>query len=283
MALGANQSSVRSLSSAKPIDMAVELHGVSFAYGGREGRLVLEEIDLAVRPGEIVGVLGPNGAGKSTLVKLVTGLLAPDRGTVRLGGADPARLRRGEVARKVAVVTQREEVAFAFTSREVVLMGRAPHLGAFGIERPDDHVIAEEAMRSCEVWQIRDRTLSELSGGEQKRVAIARAIAQRAPLLVLDEPTAFLDVHHQIAVMDLVHERVKEASIAALVVLHDLNLAAQYCDRLLLLRDGRTVAHGTVEEVMTYRRVRDTFDVDVYVGVNELTGARFFVPMRKRS
>jgi len=258
----------------------LSLSGVTFAYPHREGVPAVEDVSVDVVRGELLGLLGPNGAGKSTLLKLASGALRPGRGTVRLGGTDPQTLSRAEVARRVAVVAQREDVSFSFTAFDVVLMGRAPHLGLFGVEGAGDREQADDALRASGAWELRDRTFSELSGGEQKRVAIARALAQSADVLALDEPTAFLDVHHQIAVLDLVRARVDERALAAVMVLHDLNLAAQYCDRLLLMRDGRTVAQGTVEEVMTYRRVRDTFGVDVWVGVNELVGTRFFVPVR---
>ncbi len=256
------------------------LEKVSYAYAGRADVPALSDVSLEVRRGELVGVLGPNGAGKSTLLRLAAGTLRPTAGVVRLEGAEPHGLARAEVARRIAVVPQREEVSFGFSAGEVVLMGRAPHLGLLGVERTEDRARADEALRACGAWDLRHRSFSELSGGEQKRVAIARAIAQDTRVLALDEPTAFLDVHHQIAVLDLVRARVDEKSLAAVTVLHDLNLAAQYCDKLLLLRDGRAVAMGSVDEVMTYRRIRETFGVDVWVGVNELSGARFFVPTR---
>jgi iron complex transport system ATP-binding protein len=255
---------------------------VTFRYAGAP-TCAVESIDLEVDAGRVVGVIGPNGSGKSTLVRLAAGLLAPDRGAVVLGGADTRRLSRAEVARRLAVVPQRDEVAFAYRVRDVVRMGRAPHAGWLGLESAADDAICEESLRACDAWSLRDRAFETLSGGEQKRVAIARALAQRTPVLVLDEPAAFLDIHHQIALFDVVVERARAARLAVLVVVHDLNLAAQYCDALLLLRAGREVARGPVDAVMTYRRVRDTFGVDVYVGVNELSGARYFVPMRGRA
>jgi len=252
---------------------------VAFAYAPGATPAV-DGVSLAVAPGELVGVIGPNGSGKSTLARLAAGLVHPGRGVVRVVGQDTRTVPRGALARSLALVPQRDEAAFAFSAWEVVLMGRAPHLGFFGLERPEDRQIAEDALRACEAWSLRARQFASLSGGEQKRVAIARALAQQTPVLVLDEPTAFLDIHHQVALLDLVAARVRETQMAALLVVHDLNLAAQYCDRLLLLRSGVPVALGGIAEVMTYRRIRETFGVDVYVGVNELTRARYFVPMR---
>ncbi len=258
---------------------ALVFEDVAFGYGPGVPRAV-DGVSLTVAPGELVGVIGPNGSGKSTLARLAAGLVTPERGAVHVAGYDTRVASRATLARALALVPQRDEAAFAFSAWEVVLMGRAPHLGFFGLERADDVRVAEEALRACEAWALRARPFASLSGGEQKRVAIARALAQQTPVLVLDEPTAFLDIHHQVALLDLVAARVRETGVAALLVVHDLNLAAQYCDRLLLLRGGLPVALGTVAEVMTYRRIRDTFGVDVYVGVNELTGARYFVPMR---
>jgi iron complex transport system ATP-binding protein len=258
---------------------ALVFEDVAFAYAPGAAPAV-DGVSLAVAPGELVGVIGPNGSGKSTLARLAAGLVHPARGVVCVVGQDTRTAPRGALARSLALVPQRDEAAFAFSAWEVVLMGRAPHLGFFGLERPDDRRIAEDALRACEAWSLRARPFASLSGGEQKRVAIARALAQQTPVLVLDEPTAFLDIHHQVALLDLVAARVRETQMAALLVVHDLNLAAQYCDRLLLLRSGVPVALGGIAEVMTYRRIRETFGVDVYVGVNELTGARYFVPMR---
>lgn len=257
-------------------EQSVCLASVSYHFPNFE----LQGIEAELRFGEMLGVLGPNGSGKSTLVGLASGLLMPSRGTVRIQGRDTRTAPRRWIAQQVAVVAAREEVSFGFTVAEVVAMGRAPHLGLLGLEHGIDNLHTERAMRECDVWQLRHRIMSSLSAGEQKRVAIARALAQQAPALILDEPAAFLDVHHQIAILDLLSEKVKRDHVAAMVVLHDLNLAAQYCDRLLLLRDGRQVALGRVEDVMTYRQIRDVFDVEVYVGVNELNQSRYFVPVR---
>jgi len=260
----------------RPAEQSVCLASVSYHFPNFE----LQGIEVELRAGEMLGVLGPNGAGKSTLVGLASGLLMPSRGSVRIQGRDTRTAPRRWIAQQVAVVAAREEVSFGFTVSEVVAMGRAPHLGLLGLESSMDDVHTERAMRQCDVWQLRGRVMSSLSAGEQKRVAIARALAQHAPALILDEPAAFLDVHHQIAILDLLIEKVKRDDVAALVVLHDLNLAAQYCDRLLLLRDGRQVALGSVQDVMTYRQIREVFDVEVYVGVNELNQSRYFVPVR---
>ncbi len=260
---------------------ALELREVTARYPhGPRGEAPLSDASLAVEPAELVVVLGPNGAGKSTLLRVMAGTLAPERGEARLFGEPLTALDRREVARRVAVVAQREEVSFSFAVREVVMMGRAPHQGGWMQPTKADEAVVDEALARCDLLALSDRPVSELSGGEQKRVAIARALAQKPRVLLLDEPSAFLDVRHEIALYDLLAEEVARDELACVVVMHDLNVAAQYASRAVLLKSGRIVAQGKVEEVMTYGRLKEVFQADLYVGVNELTGARFFLPMR---
>ncbi|QQR91927.1 MAG: ABC transporter ATP-binding protein [Myxococcales bacterium] len=258
------------------------MEAVSFRYSNA-AELALSDISLRLRAGELLGVLGPNGSGKSTLLGLCSGQLKVASGNIRIGSKLSTEFSRIELARSVAVVEAKESIAFGFRVIEVVAMGRAPHLGLLSLERPSDRAVVHQAMQECDLLHLQDRAVSTLSAGEQKRVSIARALTQQTQVLLLDEPTAFLDVHHQIALLDLLRRRIEQKKLAALVVLHDLNLAAQYCDRLLLLRRGKQVAQGAVEEVMTYRRIRDTFDCEVYVGFNEINQKRYFVPMRSES
>ena len=178
-----------------PVGDALRLEAVRFSYGGPD---VLDGIDLTVGKGELVGILGPNGAGKTTLVGLAPGALTPDLGSVRLFGDELTDISRRDRARRVSVVPQESRMVFDFTVREIVLMGRAPHLGLLGIERQEDLAAAEEAMSLTETDQLADQRMAELSGGEKQRALIARALAQEAPLLLLDEPTAFLDIKHRV-------------------------------------------------------------------------------------
>ena len=240
----------------------------------------LRDVDLELRAGELVCVLGPNGAGKTTLVRVASGLLEPTAGQVRLLGSDVAALPRFEIARSLAVVEQQQELAMGFTVREVVTMGRAPHQGAWMRPSDRDAAIVAEALRRCDLVDLARRPAHALSGGEQKRVAIARALAQEPKVLLLDEPGAFLDVKHQLDLYELLAAEVKGRELACLVVMHDLNVAAQFADRIVLMKGGRVVAAGSVAEVMTWQTLKETFDADLYCGVNDLTGARFFLPMR---
>ena len=237
---------------------------------------------MCVAPGELVAVLGPNGAGKTTLLRVLSGALEPAAGAARLFGEPMQAMARQDVARRVAVVAQSEEVAFGFLVRDVVAMGRSPHQRGWMRESARDREVVEAAMERCDVTELAARRVDELSGGEQKRVAIARALAQEPRVLLLDEPAAFLDVRHQIDLYELLAEEVTRAKLACVVVMHDLNAAAQYASRIVLMKNGEIVAAGTVAEVMTWQRLKETFDADLYVGVNELTGDRVFLPMRRQ-
>ncbi len=266
--------------------MQLVLANVSARYSSRRSagtaELRLSGVDLTVHAGELVCVLGPNGAGKSTLVRVASGLLPPAEGEVKLLGKSLASMPRDDVARVLAVVEQTQELAMGFTVREVVAMGRAPHQGAWMRAGAADEEAVERALTRCDLVALASRPANALSGGEQKRVAIARALAQEPRVLLLDEPGAFLDVRHALDLYELLATEVKERGLACLVVMHDLNVAAQFADRVALVKAGRLVAVGPVEEVMTWRALKETFDADLYVGVNELTGARFFLPMRRR-
>ena len=240
----------------------------------------LNDVDLVVGAGELVCVLGPNGAGKTTLVRVASGVLGVTAGDVQLLGRDVASLTRAEVARGLAVVEQQQELSMGFSVREVVAMGRAPHQGAWMRPTESDEVIIADALERCDLVSLANRRAHALSGGEQKRVAIARALVQEPKVLLLDEPGAFLDVRHQLDLYELLASEVKGRELACLVVMHDLNVAAQFADRVVLMKDGRVVAAGKVDEVMTWKTLKETFDTDLYCGVNDLTGARFFLPMR---
>ncbi len=259
---------------------AIEVETVTVVRGGAT---VLRNVSLSVERGELCVVLGPNGAGKSTLVRVLSGALSPSEGRVRLLGDDVAALDRGAAARRVAVVAQRQETALGFTVREVVMMGRSPHQGSWMRASLADERAVDRALSACGLEAVATRLVAELSGGEHQRVNLARALAQDTEILLLDEASAHLDARHLIEAHELVRQEITERNIACVAVVHDLNLAAQYADRVVLLRDGAVVAQGTVEEVMTYRRLTDIFATELFVGVNELDGARYFLPVRPRS
>lgn len=235
--------------------MILVARGLGLDHGGRR---LLDGIDLALGRGEIVGVLGPNGAGKSTLLRVLAGLLPASRGTVELERRSLSSLSRKEVARRVAFLPQEVPADLPFTALEVALMGRSPHLGELGLDGPEDRRIAEESLRATESLHLADRPFFALSGGERQRVWLARALAQRAPVWLWDEPTSHLDLAHQRLVLRLLRRHAQLGGAAA-VVLHDLSQAAWVCDRLLLVDGGRAVAVGSPGELLSPARLQEVF------------------------
>ncbi|HBZ71129.1 MAG TPA: hemin ABC transporter ATP-binding protein [Deltaproteobacteria bacterium] len=228
------------------------------------GRSVLQGVDLVLFAGEILGLLGANGAGKTSLLRIATGVLAPDDGAVRLFGRPVGEFSRAELARRIALVPQRSEVPFPYPAAEIVRMGRAPHLGLLGFESREDVAIAERAMEEVGIRELAGRSILELSGGEQQLVAIARGLVQATPILLLDEPTAFLDLRHRVHVLRLVRGLAR-AGRAVLVVSHDLGLAARFCDRLALLSGGHVLAAGSPAEVLTPSHLAAAFGIEATV------------------
>jgi len=225
------------------------------------GKTLLRGVDIDIRPGEIVGLLGPNGAGKSTLIRVLTGILRPTSGTVTLDGIPLTRLRRREIARRIAVAQQGGELPEGFTVQEVVSMGRAPHRRLLAAETAHDRRIVGEAMRETGVFELRSRRVALLSGGERQRVTLARALAQEAGYLLLDEPTAHLDLRFQLEAANQV-KRLAAAGVGVLLVLHDLRLAARTCDRVVVLSGGEVHAHGEPAQVLTGDLIARVYGAD---------------------
>ena len=236
-----------------------ELAGVTVAF--RE-RLVLRGVDLAIAPGERVALVGPNGAGKSTLLRVLAGLVVPREGRVMLGGDPVAGIGRAAIARRLAAVPGQAALPFATRVEEVVALGRLPHEDPFRGPRPADHAAVDAAIERVGIGPLRRRDARELSLGERQLVLIALAVAQAAPLLVLDEPTVHLDLRHQVAVMELLADLNSRDGVGVLAVLHDLALAAHFFPRLVLLDGGRVVVDGPPARVLAPERIRATFGVD---------------------
>jgi len=259
----------------------LELEGVSVRYP-EAPTSALSDVTLRIRGGEVAALLGANGAGKSTLLRVAAGLLPPTTGTVRIGGRDARTDSRQALARRVAFVPQSEAVAFAFRVRDVVAMGRAPHQGTWMRESPEDRAAIDEAMDRCDLAALAGRLVETLSGGEQRRVSIARALAQRPRVLLLDEPAAFLDMRHRLTFYGLLAEVAGRDRIACAVAMHDLDAAARFATRVVLLRAGRVVASGLPVDVMTADRLGGALDTEVVAGVHAPTGQRYFLPIRTR-
>jgi iron complex transport system ATP-binding protein len=250
--------------------MILEVEGVSCAYEGPE---VLSGVTLGVLPGDFVAVAGPNGSGKSTLIRTMSRVLRPTLGRALLEGRDLYAIAARQSAQSIGVVPQESLIDFDFTAEEIVLMGRAPHLGRFDAERESDRAAVHEAMTRTGTWELRHRSIRELSGGERQRVLLARAFAQEPRVLLLDEPTAHLDIAYQVQVFRIVRELRSEKKTAVLATLHDLNLAAAYADRIVLLSRGRVAAAGVPREVLQEGILREVFGADLTVRVHPDTGS----------
>ncbi|MDI6892851.1 MAG: ABC transporter ATP-binding protein [Actinomycetota bacterium] len=248
--------------------------------GYYEDQIVIKGVSLSVGGGEFLGVIGPNGCGKSTLIKAICGILRSSRGGVFIGKTNLRDLSALEVARRIAVVPQDFHTEFAFTVHEIVSMGRSPHLRRFQSGTKADVDAIEGAMRATNSLYLAEKRITELSGGEKQRVIIAQALAQEPEILILDEPTSHLDINYQLEIMELAR-RLNGEGLTVLTVLHDLNLASAYCERLVLLNDGKVFADGSVDEVLTPENIGKTFGVDVIVHRNPLTGKLYITSIPK--
>ena len=237
-----------------------------------DAQWLLDGVNLLVDKGEMVGLIGPNGAGKSTLLRAISGILRCQDGSVVLEGNDLANMTVKDVAAGLALVPQIAPYTHGFTSMELVLMGRYPHLGRFQVEGNADEQIAREAMAMTETDRFADRTLDTLSGGERQRVFVARALAQQPRILLLDEPTSNLDVLHQLMVLDLVRQLVDEG-LTAVAAFHDLSMAARYCDKLVVMSGGKVIATGLPEEVLNPELIETVFKVKAAVYQDPVTGS----------
>jgi iron complex transport system ATP-binding protein len=242
--------------------MSLEIQSLSVSYGLRPA---LREVSLRVGKGEVVALIGPNGAGKTTLLRAASGVLEAHSGRVRLEGQDLQALSTAQRAQRLAVVPQARELPPAFTVRQTVTLGRTPHLGWLGRTSPADRERVQWALARTHILELADRPVGELSGGEQQRVLLARALAQDTPILLLDEPTAHLDLKHQSILLKLVQELAREQALAVLMALHDLNLTALYADRVALLVEGQLLALGTPAEVLTAENLVQAYQVPVHV------------------
>lgn len=259
---------------------AFQLRKVDFAYPShsRSGPgVVLRQVSLTIPRGQLWVILGPNGSGKTTMLRLMAGLVNPTAGLVLLDDVSLSRQSSRRIARSVAFVPQETMPAFNFSVLQMVLMGRSPHLGSLGFERPIDLAIARECLAKTDAAHLAERQFDELSSGERQRVVIARALAQRPRILLLDEPTSFLDIAHQLQIHRLLCGLVAEG-ITVVCVSHDINAAAQFADRLALLKAGQIVSCGPVEQVLTCQTIKDVYGVAVEVMAHPATGRPIVLP-----
>jgi len=236
--------------------LKIEVENLSLSYGRN---VVVRDISFTLEPGQIIGLVGPNGCGKSTIIKAISRVVAPISGSIAFNGRDVSRIPQMELARLVGVVPQIPLLPSNFTAFEVVLMGRNPHLGLFQYESERDMEIAYQAMEKTRTQHLSGRKIGDLSGGEIQSVVIARVLAQQTEGILLDEPTSNLDIGRQIEVLDLIKEMCRSRGLTVGVALHDLNLAVQYCDRILLLHNGVIKAEGIPAQVITHENIREVY------------------------
>jgi iron complex transport system ATP-binding protein len=247
----------------------LEVKNLTLAYGRTA---VIRDMSFSVMEGEMMGLIGPNGSGKSTLIKALSHVLAPRSGTIILDGEDISRLHRSNMARMLGVVPQTPILPSSFSAFEIVLMGRNPHLGLLRYESEKDINITYRAMERTNTLEFAERRIGELSGGEIQRIVIARVLAQEPETILLDEPTANLDINHQLEILDLIKSLCTGNRLTVIITLHDLNLAAQYCDRLALIKNGDLRAVGTPQEVITTENIREVYGTDDCVYTHPVNG-----------
>ena len=254
---------------------SIEVKDLNFFYGDNQ---VLNSINLSILPREFIGIIGPNGAGKSTLLKLIDGIF-PDRDNRILLNSSPIKsIPRKNLARILAYLPQETEMTFDFSVREVVRMGRFPYLQGIQIYAPEDEKVVDACIDLLDIREFRDRSYGELSGGEKQRVLIASALAQEPRILLLDEPTSALDLHHQIGIYQILKRLQTENDLTVVVVTHDINLASQFCNRMLLMNHGMIVRDGTPDEVLQFNILQEIFGVKVYIDINPMTDSIYILP-----
>lgn len=250
--------------------MTLEAKHVSFSISDAR---ILHEVSIRIKDKQLVGLIGPNGSGKSTLLKNMYRLLKPESGTVLLNEQDILKQPSKSIARNLAVVSQETPVLFDFTVHDLVSMGRTPHKKLLELDQERDFQIVKDALNQTGIAHLEKRSFSSLSGGEKKRVMVARALAQQAQVLILDEPTNHLDIQHQLQLMDLI----QTLHLTVVAAIHDLNIAAMYCDQIYVLQQGRIVCFGTPEEVLTPTLLQDVFGVYADIQTNPLTGKPYLM------
>lgn len=252
----------------------LEIKNLICGYGSK---FLLKDINLKISKGELIGIIGPNGSGKTTLLRTITRILKPKNGEILFEGKNILQVGFKEFAKKIAVVSQNIEISDIIVE-EFVLLGRIPYFKKFQfLETKNDFEIAKRCMELTDTFKLKDRFIHEISGGEKQLVLIARALVQQPELLLLDEPTAHLDITHQIKILDLIRRLNKELSLTVIMVLHDLNLAGEYCNRLILINEGKICKTGTPNEVLAYQIIEEVYKTIVIVEENPISGKPYIL------
>ncbi|MCT4565989.1 MAG: ABC transporter ATP-binding protein [Maledivibacter sp.] len=262
----------------KNLDYPISLNNLNWDFGDTQ---ILKNISTNIDKNRFTCIIGPNGSGKSTLLKNILKILEPQENSVFIYNKDILDYKYKDLSKKIASVPQNTMIDFEFSVMDIVLMGRSPYLGRFEVEGEVDFQIARRSMEMTDTWYLRERSINTLSGGERQRVIIARALAQQSNILVLDEPISNLDMQHQINILNITKELSEKQNITILAVLHDLNLAIQYSQYLILMNKGEIVDEGLPEEVITYDNIKRVYDIDIHIMNNPITGKPHIIPIAK--
>ncbi|WP_291635559.1 heme ABC transporter ATP-binding protein [Clostridium sp.] len=252
----------------------IEINNISFSFEQE----VLKDININIERGKFYTILGPNGSGKTTLLRILSKSLSTEKGEIFIDEKKLTQMKTKVLAKEMAVVSQSTEIEFDFSVQDIVLMGRTPHISRFCSESENDIKIAMKAMKMTNTWELRKKSINALSGGERQRVVVARAIAQETGIILLDEPISHLDIHHQIEIMNQLKQLNKNKNITIIAVLHDLNIAAAYGDRMILMHDCGIYKDGSPEEVLTEDIIKEVYGLTVYITKNPKTGKTFIMP-----
>lgn len=257
---------------------ALEVNDIEFGYNENP---ILKDVSFSIKKGEFISIIGPNGSGKSTLLKTLNNIYTPNKGEIYLHGKNIEEFKRLEIAKKISLVPQETNINYEFTVEDIVSMGRHPYKGRFEKENLEDKSIVEEALKLTSTIDLRNRLITEISGGEKQRVVIAKALAQNSSIILLDEPTSNLDINHQIEVLNLLRDLNKDKNTTIIIILHDINLAARYSDRIIFLNDGEIISEGSPEDVITKKNIKRAYHMDVYLEKNKYTNTPYLVPIVK--
>lgn len=250
-------------------------------FGGYGREIIVKDISFDIKRGEFLGIIGPNGSGKSTLLRLMSRVLCSQEGMISFENKDITKMKLKELCQKVAFVPQDTLISFSFSVWEIVLMGRIPHLKRLQLETKKDFAVAENSLSLTDSLQLKDKRIDHLSAGERQRVIIAKALTQEPVLLLLDEPTSHLDIGHQIEILDLLRKLNREQNLSIVMVLHDLNLASEYCNRIILLNEGQIFKSGSPDEVLTYQNIEAVYKTIVVVNKNPISSKPYVILVSK--
>lgn len=256
---------------------ALEIDNLKFGY---KKDIVLNGLTFNIEKGSFVSIIGPNGSGKSTLLKLLSQLYSPDYGNVLIYGEDIKNFKKKELARKIALVPQDTIIDFEFTVEDIVFMGRHPYKGRFQKDDENDHNIVRRAMEMTNTLYLKNRIITEISGGERQRVIIAKALAQDPSIILLDEPTSHLDINHQVEILNLLKRLNEEKGTTIIIVVHDVNLASRYSDEIILLNEGKILGMGSPEEVITNENIEFAYDLKVAIDRNKHSNKLYLTPIQ---